>query len=39
MQLFHSVDILETHPMVGVVVLEFENEFIRQIVKGNYRIV
>lgn len=36
MQLFHSGDILEIHPGVGVV--EFENEFIRQIVKGNYRL-
>jgi addiction module RelE/StbE family toxin len=39
LELFESVDILENHPRLGVVVPEFENEFIRQIVKGNYRII
>ena len=39
LELFESVDILESHPKIGIVVPEFDNEFIRQIVKGNYRIV
>ena len=38
-ELFESTDILENHPKAGVIVPEFENEFIRQIVRGNYRIV
>ena len=38
-ELFESVDILENHPRAGTIVPEFENEFIRQIVKGSYRIV
>ena len=38
-ELFNSVDILENHPKAGVKVSEFDNELIRQIVQGNYRIV
>lgn len=38
-ELFESVDILENYPKAGVRVYEFDNEFIRQIIKGNYRIV
>lgn len=38
-ELFVSVDILENYPKAGVSVSEFDNEFIRQIIKGNYRIV
>jgi toxin ParE1/3/4 len=39
LELFESVDILESHPLAGITVPEFENNIIRQIVKGNYRIV
>ena len=38
-ELFESVDILETFPNAGSIVPEFDDEFIRQIIKGNYRIV
>jgi len=38
-ELFGSVDILEEYPSYGIVVPEFDNEFVRQIIKGNYRIV
>ena len=38
-ELFESVDILESHPRTGIVVPEFDNEFIRQLIRGNYRIV
>jgi len=38
-ELFESVDILENHPGAGSIVSEFGNEFIRQIIRGNYRIV
>lgn len=38
-ELFNSVDILEQHPRAGVKVPEFKLDEIRQIVKGNYRIV
>ena len=38
-KLFESVDILEAHPRDGVIVPEFEDDAIRQIVRGNYRIV
>ncbi len=37
--LFDSVDILESHPHAGVMVPEFENDAIRQLVRGNFRIV
>ena len=39
LELFESTDILEDHPKAGVIVPEFGDEFIRQIVRGNYRIV
>jgi len=38
-KLFFSVDILENHPNAGKVVLEFEDETIRELIRGNYRIV
>ncbi len=38
-KLFYSVDILEQHPFAGKMVLEFEDETIRELIKGNYRIV
>ena len=39
LELFESTEILENHPNSGVIVPEFENEFIRQIIRGNYRVV
>jgi|SRR5450759_2151022 len=39
LRLFESVDILESHPLSGIMTPEFENKFIRQIVSGDYRIV
>jgi plasmid stabilization system protein ParE len=38
-RLFTSVDILETHPKAGKVVPEFENEFIRELIRGSFRII
>ena len=38
-KLFEAVDILEAYPRAGLIVPEFETEAIRQIIKGNYRIV
>lgn len=38
-RLFESVDILENHPYSGVMTPEFKNESIRQITRGDYRIV
>ena len=38
-RLFESVDILEGQPYSGVMTPEFENISIRQLVRGNYRIV
>ena len=37
--LFESVDILEKHPFAGVKTPEFENENIRQLIRGDYRII
>ena len=37
--LFESVDILELNPYSGVVVPEFNKDTIRQIIRGNYRVV
>jgi len=37
--LFDSANILETQPLIGKIVPEFENENIRELIKGNYRIV
>lgn len=39
MELFEAVDILEKHPKAGVKVPEFDEESIRQLIRGNYRIV
>ena len=38
-RLFESVDILENHPLAGTMTPEFENKYIRQVVRGTYRIV
>ena len=38
-KLFNSVDILEQHPFAGKMVPEFEDETIRELIRGNYRIV
>ena len=38
-QLFSSTDILEDHPKAGKTVPEFEIESIRELIRGNYRIV
>jgi toxin ParE1/3/4 len=38
-ELFESVDILEGFPKSGSIVPEFNNKNIRQIIRGNYRIV
>ena len=37
--LFNSVDILEQHPLAGRIVPEFNNRNIRELIRGNYRIV
>lgn len=37
--LFDSTEILETHPFCGVIVPEFDNKNIRELIRGNYRIV
>ena len=37
--LFDSTDILESNPFAGKIVPEFENESIRELIRGNYRIV
>jgi toxin ParE1/3/4 len=39
LKLFESVDILENHPKSGIIVHEFNDGNIRQIVRGNYRII
>ena len=38
-KLFYSVDILIEFPLSGRIVPEFENETIRELIRGNYRIV
>jgi addiction module RelE/StbE family toxin len=38
-RLFDSVDILECHPLAGKIVPEYNDSSIREIIKGNYRIV
>ena len=38
-KLFYSVSILEQHPFVGKITPEFEDETIRELIRGNYRIV
>ena len=37
--LFDSADILETHPLIGKVIPEFKDKNIRELVRGNYRMV
>ena len=37
--LFNAVSILEQHPRVGRTVPEFNNKSIRELIRGNYRIV
>ncbi len=36
---FEAVEILETNPIIGRVVPEFNNEIIRELILGNYRII
>jgi addiction module RelE/StbE family toxin len=38
-RLFDSVDILEFYPLAGKIVPEYNDLSIREIIKGNYRIV
>ena len=38
-KLINKVDILEDHPQIGRIVPEFENEVIRELIEGNYRII
>ena len=38
-QLFSSTDILEDQPKAGKIVPEFEIESIRELIRGNYRVV
>ena len=37
--LFDSTEILEQHPLIGRIVLEFENNDIRELIRGSYRII
>jgi plasmid stabilization system protein ParE len=37
--LFDSVNILENHPRAGRIVTEFNDRTIRELIRGNYRIV
>ena len=38
-RLFEAVDILLTHPKAGRIVPEFNKEELRELIRGNYRIV
>jgi toxin ParE1/3/4 len=38
-RLFNSVDILEQHPNAGKMIPEFEDEMIRELIRGSFRIV
>ena len=38
-RLFNATDILENHPDAGKITPELENESIRELVRGSYRIV
>jgi len=38
-KLFNATDILETNPLAGKIVIEFEDENLRELIRGNYRIV
>lgn len=37
--LISRVDILEEYPLAGKMVPEFNNEFIRELIEGSYRII
>ncbi|MBX9853744.1 MAG: type II toxin-antitoxin system RelE/ParE family toxin [Cytophagaceae bacterium] len=37
--LISRVDILEEYPLAGKIVPEFNNEFIRELIEGSYRII
>ncbi len=37
--LLNKVDILEEYSLSGRIVPEFNNEFIRELIEGNYRII
>jgi toxin ParE1/3/4 len=39
LELFESVDILEDYPKAGSKVPEFDNQYLRQLIRGSYRIV
>ena len=38
-KLYHKVEILVTHPRVGRMVPEMEQENLRELIEGNYRII
>ena len=38
-KIFERIEILKKMPRAGKVVLEFENECIRELIEGNYRII
>lgn len=38
-KIIERVDILEQHPKIGRKVPEFDNESIRELIEGNYRII
>lgn len=38
-RLYHKVEILKSHQRIGRIVPELENETIRELIEGNYRIV
>ncbi|HNP18413.1 MAG TPA: type II toxin-antitoxin system RelE/ParE family toxin [Fulvivirga sp.] len=38
-RLFNATDILEKYPDAGKITVEFENESIRELIRGSYRIV
>jgi plasmid stabilization system protein ParE len=37
--LFNATNILENHPLAGRIVPEFNNKNVRELIRGNYRIV
>jgi toxin ParE1/3/4 len=38
-KMIERVDVLEQHPKIGRKVPEFDNELIREMIEGNYRII
>lgn len=38
-KLFNAVDILEKYPLLGKIVPEFEDENLKELIRGSYRIV